>query len=149
WHLGGILISFLIGSAISGYFLSSTSLKLGRHYDSMLVLEGLLLLGAIVCLREQLSLGHYLASAACGLQNALATRYSGAIVRTTHVTGVVTDLGLMFGAALRGESFDRRKCLLFLLIISGFVSGGALGFLLFDAFSVAALVFPAVSCIAL
>ncbi|GAA3964883.1 YoaK family protein [Allohahella marinimesophila] len=146
FHLTGILVSFLIGSAISGYFLSSSSLKLGRHYDSMLVLEGALLFGAIYCLQEQSSIGHYLASAACGLQNALATRYSGAIVRTTHVTGVVTDLGLMFGAALRGEPFDRRKGILFLLIIGGFIGGGTIGYLLFSAFAVAALAFPAITC---
>jgi uncharacterized membrane protein YoaK (UPF0700 family) len=29
-----------------------------------------------------------------GLQNSLVTRLSGAIVRTTHLTGVVTDLGI-------------------------------------------------------
>ncbi len=32
--------------------------------------------------------------AAMGLQNALVTRLSGAVVRTTHLTGVVTDLGI-------------------------------------------------------
>jgi uncharacterized membrane protein YoaK (UPF0700 family)/anti-anti-sigma regulatory factor len=34
------------------------------------------------------------ASFAMGLQNATITRISGSVVRTTHVTGVVTDLGL-------------------------------------------------------
>lgn len=29
-----------------------------------------------------------------GLQNALVTRISGAVVRTTHLTGIVTDLGI-------------------------------------------------------
>ncbi len=32
--------------------------------------------------------------AAMGMQNSLVTRLSGAIVRTTHLTGVVTDLGI-------------------------------------------------------
>jgi uncharacterized membrane protein YoaK (UPF0700 family) len=31
---------------------------------------------------------------AMGLQNALVTRISGAVVRTTHMTGVLTDLGI-------------------------------------------------------
>jgi uncharacterized membrane protein YoaK (UPF0700 family) len=35
-----------------------------------------------------------IASFAMGLQNATITRISGSVVRTTHVTGVVTDLGL-------------------------------------------------------
>ena len=29
-----------------------------------------------------------------GLQNALVTRVSGAVVRTTHMTGVLTDIGI-------------------------------------------------------
>lgn len=32
--------------------------------------------------------------AAMGMQNSLVTRLSGAVVRTTHLTGVVTDLGI-------------------------------------------------------
>jgi uncharacterized membrane protein YoaK (UPF0700 family) len=32
--------------------------------------------------------------AAMGMQNALVTRLSGAVVRTTHLTGVITDLGI-------------------------------------------------------
>lgn len=35
-----------------------------------------------------------LATAAMGLQNATITRISGAVVRTTHLTGIVTDVGL-------------------------------------------------------
>jgi uncharacterized membrane protein YoaK (UPF0700 family) len=31
---------------------------------------------------------------AMGMQNSLVTRLSGAVVRTTHLTGVVTDLGI-------------------------------------------------------
>ncbi|HVH47088.1 MAG TPA: YoaK family protein [Labilithrix sp.] len=32
--------------------------------------------------------------AAMGMQNSLVTRLSGAVVRTTHLTGVITDLGI-------------------------------------------------------
>ena len=33
---------------------------------------------------------------AMGLQNALVSMVSGSVVRTTHLTGVVTDLGIMY-----------------------------------------------------
>ena len=87
-----------------------------------------------------------LASAACGLQNALATNYSGAVVRTTHLTGIFTDLGLMMGRALKGDAVDGRKFMVFLLITLGFLCGGVIGFMLFELFSVATLVVPAVMC---
>ena len=37
-----------------------------------------------------------------GLQNALITKVSRAEIRTTHVTGIVTDLGIELGRALYG-----------------------------------------------
>ena len=96
-HLLGILLSFVLGSAISGIMLTGTSLKLGRFYDVLLLLEAILLALAMVMLLNGHTSGHYFASAACGLQNALATTYSGAVIRTTHLTGIFTDLGIMMG----------------------------------------------------
>jgi uncharacterized membrane protein YoaK (UPF0700 family) len=146
FHLVFVLLSFLVGSAISGYFLHSGSLKLGRNYSGLLCLEAIFLLGSIYFLTKNSLHGHYLASAACGLQNALVTTYSGAVIRTTHVTGLFTDLGIMLGSKLRGEHFDKRKALLFLLIIMGFISGGALGAYFFSIFNFHALYIPAGIC---
>ncbi|TBW58435.1 DUF1275 domain-containing protein [Marinobacter halodurans] len=147
--LVGVLVSFLLGAALSGFMLSGQSLELGRHYDSLLVIEGLLLMAAIYLLENGHFLGACLASAACGTQNALVTTYSGAVVRTTHVTGIFTDLGLMLGSALRGEGFDRRKAILFLLIISGFIVGGGAGARLYQSLHFFALAAPAATCLVL
>lgn len=75
---------------------------------------------------------------AMGMQNSLITRLSGATVRTTHLTGVVTDLGIetahwvrWYGSrfrASRGEaSYERPndKKLKLLLTIAGAFTGGA------------------------
>ncbi len=87
--------------------------------------------------------GQYLASAACGLQNAMITTFSGAVVRTTHMTGIITDLGIMIGESLRGRQFDRRKAKLFLFIFFGFLLGGVAGAALFVVYGLYTLVFPA------
>lgn len=146
-HLIGVLVSFFVGASIAGFLLHGSTLKLGRHYDTALVIESVLLLLAFACLSRNLPYGHFFASAACGLQNALATTYSGAIVRTTHVTGIFTDLGIMMGALLRGDALDKRKAKLFLLIIAGFICGGSIGAFLFGEYQFAALLFPAASCL--
>ena len=67
-------------AAISGFFLRSGALKMGRNYSGYLAVEGVLLLSRLACLNYDSSLGHYFASAACGLQNAMRgiTTYSGA-----------------------------------------------------------------------
>lgn len=148
-HLVGVLFAFLLGSILSGFLLHGASLKLGRHYDTALFLEAVLLSISLMLLYSGSFYGHFFASAACGLQNALATTYSGAIVRTTHVTGIFTDLGIMLGKLLRGQPLDQRKAKLFAFIIIGFVSGGTLGALLFVKYQFMSLLFPIISCILL
>jgi uncharacterized membrane protein YoaK (UPF0700 family) len=55
----------------------------------------------------------------------------------------------MLGAKLRGEEFDKRKALLFLLIIIGFIFGGTLGAYLFSILKFDALYIPAGICLLL
>ena len=148
-HLALVILSFVMGSVISGYFLRSGALKLGRNYSGLLALEATFILGSIYFLVEGSVQGNYLVSAACGLQNALVTTYSGAVIRTTHLTGIFTDLGIMLGARLRGEQFDRRKASLFIIIIIGFISGGTLGAYFFSVLNFYALYIPAGICLLL
>ncbi len=148
-QLGGVLFAFFIGASLSGLLLHGATLKLGRHYDTALVVESILIFVALYLLSKGSFYGNFAASAACGIQNALATTYSGAVIRTTHLTGIFTDLGIMFGSALRGETFDKRKAVLFMLIILGFILGGSFGAYLFGLFSFAALFVPGCTCLVL
>jgi len=149
FHLFGILFSFLLGSCVAGFLLHGETLRLGKHYDTTLFLEAALLFAAIMFLSQGSFYGHFFASGACGLQNALATRYSGAVIRTTHVTGIFTDLGLMIGSFFRGEPLDKRKAQLFVIIIFGFIFGGVFGAWLYQYFLFWTLIFPASTCLLL
>ena len=146
-HLLGILLSFLFGSIVAGYLLHGTTLKLGRHYDTALFLESALLFITLWFLSAGSFYGHFFSSAACGLQNALATTYSGAIIRTTHVTGTFTDLGIMLGEFFRGDAFDKRKAKMFSITIIGFILGGVFGAFLYMKYQFMALLFPAITCL--
>lgn len=148
-HLLGVLVAFFIGAGISGFLIRGSALHLGRHYDTALVIEALLILLAFFLLSQESFYGHFAASAACGIQNALATTYSGAIIRTTHLTGIFTDLGIMMGSVLRGEKFDKRKAILFLLIIAGYIIGSLFGALLFGEMMFKALLAPVLMCLIL
>lgn len=89
-----------------------------------------------------------LAAAAMGVQNATITRVSGSVIRTTHMTGVVTDIGLesvqvfhrwrsriRSSPTLRGSRLLRiarrepsvLRILLLLSIFGSFVLGAAAG----------------------
>lgn len=142
-HLAAVVGSFLVGAVMSGMLIQDSTLKLGRRYGVALVLEALMLAGAVPLLQAHCNAGAYLASCACGLQNAMATTYSGSVIRTTHLSGMFTDLGIFLGHAVRGLPVDGRRLRIALLIITGFFCGGLIGALAFHRWSYSALYFPA------
>lgn len=148
-NLIGVLVSFVFGASVAGFLLHGSTLKLGRHYDTVLLLDGTLLAASTLMLLRVSPLGYFLAATACGIQNAMATTYSGAVVRTTHMTGIFTDLGIMIGSRLRGQPFDRRRAVLFLLIVLGFSTGGTFGSLLYSYVQSLSMLFPACVCFSL
>lgn len=142
-HLLIVMISFILGAAFSGMVIGNTALQLGRRYSVALMVESLLLFVSMYYLNSGSSLGHFFASAACGLQNAMTSTYSGAVVRTTHVSGLFTDLGVALGLRFRGQKTDTRKISLYLILITGFVLGGVAGSLAFAGFQFSAMLAPA------
>ncbi len=95
--------SFTLGAALSALMTESAKRRGWRSkYILPIGLEGLLL--ALLCFLLQnfgstksglvLYEAAGLASLAMGLQNATITKISGAVIRTTHLTGIFTDLGL-------------------------------------------------------
>lgn len=74
-----------------------------------------------------------------GLQNAVITKISHAEIRTTHVTGLVTDIGIELGklvylnrSPIAGQvRVNRARLRIHLLLVAAFLAGGltgALGF---------------------
>lgn len=145
-RLAWLVGAFAAGAVLSGLLIPSSTLVFGRIYGVALLIEAALLASAVPLSSRGAFTGELLAAAACGLQNGMATTYSGAVVRTTHVTGVVTDLGLSLGHALRGAGFDRRRVTLHATLLAGFVLGAALGGLAWSRWGHAALYAPALVC---
>lgn len=142
-HLALTIFSFVAGTFVSGYIIKDSALQLGRRYGVALLLESLLLCAAVPLLRHHSALGAYFASGACGLQNAMASTYSGAVIRTTHLSGMFTDLGIFLGHAARGLPVDPRRIRLCILIISAFLCGGIAGAIAFRYLTYDTLWIPA------
>ena len=136
--------AFVLGTMLSGMIVQQSTLKLGRRYGVALTLESLLLFAAIPFLDAANSVGLYLASVAMGLQNGMVSAYSGAIIRTTHVTGVFTDLGISLGHLLRGLPVDILRLCVCIVVATAFTLGGVIGTLLFERMQEHALLIPAV-----
>ena len=142
--LGGVALAFVVGAALSGIIVQDAALQLGRRYGVALAVESALLFASALLFRQQEVAGAWLAAMACGLQNAMATTYSGAVVRTTHLSGMFTDLGIGLGHALRGVPLQRRRLALCGLIVTSFFSGGVVGAFLFFRLHTDALLVPAI-----
>jgi uncharacterized membrane protein YoaK (UPF0700 family) len=142
-RLLAVIGSFIGGCIFGGFLIQDSTLKLGRRYGVALLIESGLLFAAVPFLRHDNTAGDYLASAACGLQNGMVSTFSGAALRTTHVSGIVTDLGIYLGHLLRRVPVDMRRMRLCLLLLGSFFTGAALGAVGFRHFSYETLYFPA------
>lgn len=142
-HLAALIGSFLAGTVLSGFLIKDSALKLGRRYGVALLMESFLLFLAVFLLRRNSVYGVFSASCACGLQNAMVSTYSGTVIRTTHLSGMFTDLGIFLGHALRGMAVDKPRLKLCFLVISGFLAGGIAGALAFPRMGTSTLLIPA------
>ena len=142
-HFAGLLGSFLAGTVLSGLIIQHSAFQLGRRYGFALILESSLLFAAVPLLNRHYASGLYCAACACGLQNAMMTTYSGTVIRTTHISGMFTDLGISLGNAMRGAAVDAKRVRMSLLIISGFLCGGVTGALAYRQLQAATLLIPA------
>jgi uncharacterized membrane protein YoaK (UPF0700 family) len=116
-------VSFLIGATTAG-LLIDRQIHLGRkpHYDYVMLISAACLgLSALVGVFDglptfgrsfHLKQTYFLLVLLClasGLQNAAITSSSGSSVRTTHLTGITTDLGLGLARRMTLKGKDPRS----------------------------------------
>ncbi len=143
--VGSIVLGFFAGAFLSGLLIGNTHFKMTRRYGVALMLQGVLLSIASIAAQSDSNLSVTLAATACGLQNAMASSYRGLILRTTHVTGIVTDLGALLGNRWRDRSIQSWKFGLLLSLLLGFFIGGLLGALSYKALGMTALTLAALA----
>lgn len=84
----------------------------------------------------------------CGLQNATVSLVSRSVVRTTHLTGITTDLGIGLVRLMNrgllgvGAQNEGRANLMRIGIILSFVLGSMAGYKIFSAWQFRGFIFP-------
>ncbi len=121
WLSAASLLSFLGGAMTTAWMVNwSLRRNLRSAFGRPLLLEAFLLLvfglfGAVIDAHGILlvPVTVLLLCYIMGLQNAVITKISSAEIRTTHITGLVTDLGIELGKLLyiNGTPTDRPKVL--------------------------------------
>jgi uncharacterized membrane protein YoaK (UPF0700 family) len=141
------ILAFLLGTMSTAWIVNwGMRLQLRSAYGLPLLVEAALLLvfglfGTAMSLWQALFLPVtvVLLCYIMGLQNAVITKISRARIRTTHVTGLVTDLGIELGKllyvnrqpSLQPVRADRERLRVHAQLVCGFLVGGiagALGF---------------------
>lgn len=140
-----LVVAFVVGAVCAGALVGSAEVRRGRPYSLALVLEGVLLAVAWALLARGSIVGEQCAALAAGLQNGLVTTWSGAVLRTSHMTGVATDIGLAIGMRLRGARSGRLA--LHSALLGGFFSGSVVGAAAFHAFGFTAMAGPVALCL--
>ncbi|MFV5490774.1 YoaK family protein [Acinetobacter sp. ASP199] len=138
-----VTLCYVIGSMYSGLILGNSHFQLGRLYGYPLSLVALFILLSWVLLPYFPRYGLLWACTAMGVQNAMVSHYKGTIIRTTHLSGVLTDLGLSLGYKLRGLEVESRRTILHLLILIGFLIGGVVASCIYPYLKLNAFLIPA------
>jgi len=138
------VLSFLLGAICCAVMVNFARRKqMASEYALPLLLEALLILlfglmGAKLSRFEGL-LVPFTVVLLCfimGLQNAVVTKLSNAVIRTTHMTGIVTDLGIELGKLIYLNRdpqapapvlADRDRIVVLCGLLFSFLAGGIVG----------------------
>jgi uncharacterized membrane protein YoaK (UPF0700 family) len=134
---------FFLGSFVSNFIVELTSRKHFQYiYVIPTIIEGIILV-TVALFGKPLITGNPDLLAFCllfamGLQNSLVTTISNATVRTTHLTGLFTDLGIELSQLFFYKQKEQKAKLLSsiklrLTIISFFFLGGIIGGVFYTA----------------
>ena len=138
-----VVISYVLGSSYSGFILGNSHFQLARRYGLPLTLVTIFILLCWLFINEYPRYALLWACASMGIQNAMVSHYQGAIIRTTHLSGVLTDLGLALGYFFRGLKNDNKKIILHLLILIGFITGSIVAAISYPYLQLNAFLIPA------
>lgn len=144
-----LLFFFTFGATICGYLIEKPKYEVEIQYSKVLLIMAALLFSAWYLLEAHFKtaavVSGYLIAISAGIQNAMLTKFSGAEIRTTHVTGTVTDLGIELGHLLRRDgSVKMWKIKLFSTTIISFLFGCMMGTHSYYEFFYMSMAFPAI-----
>ena len=143
----GIIYFFYIFSFLFGSFLSSFLIEIFKENRKLnvfvfpTIIECVVLLSiSILSNTGEIKYPDLIVCSllfAMGLQNSFVTKISNAIVRTTHLTGLFTDLGIELSQLFFPKSYPHREkikatIILRIYIICSFFLGGIIGGFLYS-----------------
>lgn len=150
----GYILAFLLGAFSCSILMELVQRKNPRISHAIpMLLEMTILIFVVAAVSNKVISTEWTARVllfSMGLQNALVTKISQATVRTTHLTGLFTDLGIEISQLLFYRNKDQsrklsRSIYLRIAIISFFFFGGVLGGFLYKEIKINTLLLGSVA----
>lgn len=133
WWLFSIVVSFLIGAIVSAFITGDRNFFVKPVYGYIVIGIGILIFTGVHVLNIEGRWIIRLFAFLMGAQNGMIISFKGVLVRMTHMTGYITDLGVYIGYKLRGEhKEDHWVGIVPFCGLVMFIVGGLLGLWMFS-----------------
>ena len=131
WTVLRVILAFMLGAIISGFVTAERAFYLRKRYGFIILTIGILV---IIPYFLPIEYSVLLFALIMGLQNGMVVSFKGVLVRMTHMSGNITDLGVYIGYKLRGDKKESLASgIVPLVAILSFTLGGIIGILLYSA----------------
>lgn len=142
-QLFSTIFAFFAGAVVAGATTGERAFYLRRIYGFIILSSGVLVL---VPFFVESWFCVMLLAFLMGLQNGMVVSFRGVLVRMTHMTGNLTDVGVYIGYKIRGDKKEPPASgLVPAAALGGFLLGGVVGILLYSF--VGSYVFVVVSAV--
>jgi len=129
WEVLRVILAFFAGAVLSGFITGERAFFLKKRYGFIIITIGVLI---IIPYFLSIKYSVILFAFIMGLQNGMVVSFKGVVVRMTHMSGNITDLGVYVGYKLRGNKNEKYITgLIPLVAILSFTVGGVIGVLLY------------------
>ena len=108
------------------------------------MIGSMLLYGSSTLSEEPDKVFIYLAAMANGIQNSLTSTTTGNLVRSTHFSGITSDMGTFMGQVVRGNMVNWVKLKVFLSLAVAFWTGGYVSYSLTQNYGRHVLIFSSI-----
>ena len=119
--MGGSILSSIVGSNFQ-------EINIKRYGKIIVVFGCIVLISYFLDKTDKLFL--FFLTLTMGFQNGMSIRFKGSLIRSTHMTGNLTDLGSYIGKVLKGEKDKIENIFLSALEIGQYILGGVVALIL-------------------
>ena len=145
--LGKVIVAFMSGSIVAGYLNPSPTLfdvKTSAYALPLAIGCGALVIAAqLINSADSVKTAFLLCALANGIQNSVTSTLTGNLCRTSHYSGITSDMGTFIGQILGGNKANIYKLKVFMGLAACFWTGGYVSYSIGKEFGSSSLLFAA------